>query len=157
MTHRIIKAESLGNFVISVVFQNGIKKRYDIKQLMGDFPQFMCLENDMLLKMVKVDVGGYGVSWNDDLDISAEELWENGMDIGVLEKVDVSHRIGCYISRIRKEVGMTQKELVEKTGIYQADISKIERGLANPSIETLQRIADGLGAELKIEFQIRKG
>ena len=156
MTHRIIRVESLENFVISIVFQNGVKKLYDVKQLFDKFPQFLSLGNVILFKKVKVDVGGYGVSWNDDLDISAEELWENGITTEVLEKVEISQRIGYYISQARKEVRMTQKELAEKTSIYQADISKIERGLANPSIETLQRIADGLGAELKIEFQIRK-
>lgn len=43
-------------------------------------------------------------------------------------------------------------ELSENTGIYQADISKIERGMANPSLLTLKRLADGLGMQLNIEF-----
>lgn len=30
---------------------------------------------------VKVDAGGYGVSWNDDIDLSCNELWENGTPI----------------------------------------------------------------------------
>ena len=47
---------------------------------------------------------------------------------------------------------MTQKQLSETTGIYQGDISKIERGLSNPSVITLKRLAEGLGAELNIEF-----
>lgn len=50
------------------------------------------------------------------------------------------------------EVGMTQKQLSETTGFYQGDISKIERGLSNPSVITLKRLAEGLGAELNIEF-----
>lgn len=48
--------------------------------------------------------------------------------------------------------GMTQKQLSEVTGIAQADISKLENGNANPSIKTLQRIAEGLGMSMKIEF-----
>lgn len=47
---------------------------------------------------------------------------------------------------------MTQKQLSESTGIYQADISKIERGLANPSLSTLQRLTDEMEVELKVEF-----
>ena len=47
---------------------------------------------------------------------------------------------------------MTQKQLSDIVGIYQADISKIERGLANPSISTLQRLAEGLGMQLQIKF-----
>ena len=52
----------------------------------------------------------------------------------------------------RKESGLTQKELAARTGIAQADISKLERGNANPSLRTLQRLAAGMGRRLKIEF-----
>ena len=47
---------------------------------------------------------------------------------------------------------LTQKELAEKTGINQADISKLENGTRNPSINLLKRLAEGMGMSLKIEF-----
>lgn len=53
----------------------------------------------------------------------------------------------------RKESGLTQKQLSGRTGIAQADISKLESGNANPSIKTLQRLAAGMGMRVKIEFQ----
>ena len=53
----------------------------------------------------------------------------------------------------RKASGLTQKELSERTGIAQSDISKLENGSANPSIRTLQRLAAGMGMTMKIEFQ----
>ena len=52
----------------------------------------------------------------------------------------------------RKSVGMTQKELAERTGIAQGDISKLETGSANPSLKTLQRLAERMGMRLKLEF-----
>ena len=52
----------------------------------------------------------------------------------------------------RKSAGITHKELSERTGIAQGDISKLENGSANPSLRTLQRLADGLGMKLKLEF-----
>ncbi len=52
----------------------------------------------------------------------------------------------------RRESGMTQKELSERTGIAQGDISKLENGNANPSLRTLQRLAEGMGMKLKVEF-----
>ncbi len=52
----------------------------------------------------------------------------------------------------RKETGLTQKELSERTGIAQGDISKLENGNANPSLRTLQRLAEGMGMQLKVEF-----
>lgn len=47
---------------------------------------------------------------------------------------------------------LTQKELAERTGINQADISKIENGTRNPSLKMLKRLAAGMGMALKIEF-----
>lgn len=52
----------------------------------------------------------------------------------------------------RTSEGMSQKELSEKTGINQADISKIENGTRNPSLSMLKRLADGLGMTLRLEF-----
>lgn len=52
----------------------------------------------------------------------------------------------------RNSLNLTQKELAERTGINQADISKIENGTRNPSLNLLKRLADGMGMVLKIEF-----
>lgn len=53
----------------------------------------------------------------------------------------------------RRQSGLTQKQLSERTGIAQADISKLESGNGNPSVKTLQRLAAGMGMRVKIEFQ----
>ncbi len=52
----------------------------------------------------------------------------------------------------RKEQNLTQKELSARTGITQADISRIEKGTRNPSLEMMKRLAKGLGMQLKVEF-----
>ena len=52
----------------------------------------------------------------------------------------------------RTSKNLTQKELAERTGINQADISKLENGTRNPSVNLLKRLADGMGMALRIEF-----
>ena len=52
----------------------------------------------------------------------------------------------------RKERNMTQKKLAEKTGITQADISRIENGTRNPSLDMIKRLAKGMGMRLKLEL-----
>jgi predicted transcriptional regulator len=52
----------------------------------------------------------------------------------------------------RTSQNLTQKELAERTGINQADISKLENGTRNPSVNLLKRLAEGMGMALKIEF-----
>lgn len=56
------------------------------------------------------------------------------------------------IVNARNSQNLTQKELAERTGINQADISKLENGTRNPSINLLKRLAEGMGMVLKIEF-----
>ena len=52
----------------------------------------------------------------------------------------------------RKKSHLTQKELAQKTGINQADISKLENGNTNPTLSLLQRLAEGMDMQLRLEF-----
>lgn len=152
--YRIKSVKPLDSFVISVIFQNGVEKTYDMKRLFHVFPQFTVFETITgLFEQVKVDTGGYGISWNDELDLDAEEIWEEGIDTGIRHELTIYEAIATNLVEAREQKGMTQKELSEATKIYQADISKIERSLSNPSVSTLQRLADGLGMKLIIKFE----
>ena len=155
MTHKIKSVTPLENSIILAVFQNGIEKTYDMRNLYPIFPQFEVFEKDKeLFKRVQVDAGGHGISWNDNLDLDAEDIWEDGIETGNNHEIDIVDALAENLVKARDIVGMTQKKLSESTGIYQADISKIERGLANPSLSTLKRLAEGMGLKLKIEFDV---
>lgn len=52
----------------------------------------------------------------------------------------------------RVSQNLTQKELSERTGIAQTEISKLENGTRNPSIKLLQRLADGMDMVLNVTF-----
>ena len=155
MTHKIKSVKPLENSIILAVFQNGIEKTYDMRNLYPVFPQFEIFEKDKaLFNQVQIDIGGYGIFWNDDLDLDAEDIWEDGIETGNKYEIDVVAALAENLAKARDIVGMTQKQLAESTGIYQADISKIERGLANPSLSTLKRLAEGMVLKLKIEFDV---
>ena len=51
---------------------------------------------------------------------------------------------------------LTQQQLAERTGVKQADISKLENGMRNPSLKLLQRLAEGMDMVLRIEFVPKK-
>ena len=68
------------------------------------------------------------------------------------EALQPEYEIKRAMIQARMNSGMTQKQLAEKTGIAQADISKLENGNANPSLRTLQRLASGMGMQVKLEF-----
>ena len=85
-------------------------------------------------------------------DFLQEQLWDPEFR-KEYEALQPEHAIIQAIIDARQQSGMTQKELAEKTGIAQGDISKLERGNANPSIRTLQRLAAGMGMTIKLGFQ----
>ena len=68
------------------------------------------------------------------------------------EQLEPEFAIIQAIIDARKSAGITQKELSQKSGIAQGDISKLENGTRNPSVNLLKRLADGMGMVLKIEF-----
>lgn len=69
---------------------------------------------------------------------------------------DVYSEISGQISLIRKNAKITQKELAEKCGLTQSNISNIEKGISKPTIDSLKKIADSLGRRLRIEFEERE-
>ena len=68
------------------------------------------------------------------------------------EKLRPEYEAIRAVIRARLESRMTQKELAEKTGIRQSNISRIENGTSSPTVDTLARLAAGMGKVLKIEF-----
>lgn len=77
--HKIKSVRCLPDFKLLVRFEENIYKVYSIKKLCEANSTFTMLLNDPdLFNYVNVDIGGYGVFWNDDLDISCNELWNNG-------------------------------------------------------------------------------
>ncbi|MGD9733953.1 MAG: DUF2442 domain-containing protein [Desulfamplus sp.] len=76
---KIKKVKPLDDMMLLVEFENGITKKYDVKQLIPQFPIYKQLRNKHLFDTVYVDCGGYAVSWNAEIDISEYELWEGGI------------------------------------------------------------------------------
>jgi len=68
------------------------------------------------------------------------------------EALEPEYEIISSLIDARKANNVTQNQLSEATGIAQYDISKIENGSANPTLKLLQRLAEGLNMNLKVEF-----
>ena len=63
-----------------VTFVNGVRKVYDCQRVIN-LERFQLLKNEAFFKAVVVDSGGYGVSWDDETDLSEYELWNNGVQV----------------------------------------------------------------------------
>ncbi len=76
---KIQSVRPLANKRLLVTFANGVEKIYDCNPLLQR-EIFHLLKNETFFKSARVDIGGYGISWNDDVDLSEYELWVNGKD-----------------------------------------------------------------------------
>lgn len=82
MFHKVKEVTALSNFRLCVQFAEGITKIYDVKPLFSKLAAFKNLEDNVdLFNSVEVDIGGYGIVWNDELDLSCDELYANGLKI----------------------------------------------------------------------------
>lgn len=77
MYPKIINVATKEGLVLIVDFENDITKKIKVLD-MWDEEGFNMLKNEFFLKTVKVDAGGYGISWNDEIDMSEYELWVKG-------------------------------------------------------------------------------
>ena len=79
MFHKINSVKPLSDMVLHVEFTDGSIKHYDVKPLMDMWEVFKDLKENNLFNLVSVDTGGYGILWNDYIDLACNELWENGI------------------------------------------------------------------------------
>ena len=132
-------------------FLDGVVKRYNILSLAKKFPALYALKDRKLFEQGKL-LGWGGVVWNDELDVSSETVYEDGKDV-TKEYDDIDSVVLGYKIKVKRTIRlMTQEELARKIGIDQSDLSKIEKGTANPSLKTLSRIAKGLDSKLTFEI-----
>ena len=150
MFHKAVDVEFKEGTVLEVTFLNGKVKRFDMAMLFEKYPQLKALKNRELFESGKL-LGSYGIVWNDELDIETETIYEEGVTVNT--KAEEYLMAGNEVMKARLRKGLTQNDLARLTGIGQSDISKIERGSGNVSINTLRRIAKALNSKLKITIE----
>lgn len=110
MFHKIKNVSALPEYRLSVQFSEGVTKIYDVKPLFEKLPVFVSLKDNVQeFANVTVDVGGYGIVWNDELDLSCDELWENGVKVdtpfdGLMAFSDATELWGLNESTLRKAI-----------------------------------------------------
>ena len=110
MFHKVKNVSPLPEFKLSVQFSEGVTKIYDVSQLFEKIAVFKHFEeHPEEFGCVAVDVGGYGIVWNDDLDLSCDELWEHGVQVetpfdGLMAFSDATELWGLNESTLRKAI-----------------------------------------------------
>ncbi len=110
MFHKIKSVQPMNEYRLSIQFSEGVVKVYSLKSVIGEIEEFKALiDVPDLFAQVVVDPGGYGISWNDDLDLSCDELWANGETIetpfdGLIAFGDATELWNLNESTLRKAI-----------------------------------------------------
>lgn len=80
MVPRVRQVQACDDYVLHITFDNGVTKLYDLKPKLNE-KNFSFLRDRGFFKSVQVDGGGFGISWNDEVDLSENELWTKGKEL----------------------------------------------------------------------------
>lgn len=148
MRYTFHKVKSIGiidNHTLIAQFEDGICKTYGMEQLYDRFPSFRELvADDTLFSKVHVEGSGFGIVWNDEYDLSCNELWENGKHIptpfdGLMALSDATElwelnestlrkaisygklKIGSDVCNYGKQWVVTRKAMIREYGLPVSD------------------------------------
>lgn len=152
MFHKITSLATLPDYILLVGFANGEFKQFDLKTLIDKYPPFATLKDvDGLYEQAKIDAGGYGIVWNDDLDISAEGIYEKGVACAAPDDVEKYRQsLLSALTKARQDAGLSQKQLEILSGVAQPCIARTEKGATDPKLSTLLKMLEPLGLTLSI-------
>ena len=147
---RALKVEFLEDVTLQMTFQDGKVIRYDMSQMFEKYPQLEELRrNRKLFESGHLDLTGFAVIWNDELDFDVTSIYDDSEVVGCVETT-LNQQIGFLLAKTRDEMNITQTELSKKSHIDQGDISKIERGIGNPTIAKISKLFRALGRSISL-------
>lgn len=152
MHHRAIDLQFLEDVTLEMTFQDGKVIRYDMSKMFDKYPQLDELRrNRKLFLSGHLDLTGFAVIWNDELDFDATSIYDDGEVVGQIE-TPLSLQIGFLLAKTRDEMSITQTQLSKKTKIDQGDISRIERGIGNPTLSKIYKLFKALGKNVSLKI-----
>ena len=132
-------------------FKNGEIKIFNMEQVFEKYPEFEVLKEGNEFFKAHADLGGLCVTFNDDLDLSEETLYNLGRKFDQdKENKILQKRIYELCKRCRKEKKVTQKEVADYTKIPQSGIARIEAGKSDIHVSTLIAYLRSMGLHLAI-------
>ena len=134
---------------IELTFQDGKIIRFDLSSLFDKISSLKELQNRELFLSGYLDKGGYGIIWNDEVDIDTMTIYEDGKVVGYAPTT-LNQKIGILLMKTREEKGITQMQLAKLSHIDQGDISKLEKGIGNPTLAKINKLFDALGKSIDV-------
>lgn len=155
MVSKILNIKPNEDNTVDVTFFDGQVKRVDVAEIsrsrkIGE----VVAEND-LFNTAEIDNQRANIVWANGAKLDADLIMSEGTLIEVVRIDDIAASFADRLFKYREMISMTQKELSELTGVSQADISKIERGMSNVSMSTMTRLMDGVGKKVDFSYSTK--
>ena len=117
MFHRIKEVKPIRKYILQVLFVDGTEKIYDMEPIFSELEIFNSIRiTTGLFEQVKVDTGGYGISWNEDIVLSCDELWDNGNKLVIFDDI-YCRDTGASLSYLHNPNTLPKKECIRSPGI----------------------------------------
>ena len=153
MDYTATELRFLNGTSIELTFLDGKIIQFDVSKLFDRYPQFKKLQNDRSL-FVKGKLWPLGevIYWDDEIELDTIWVYQEGTVIGYNEP-SLKQKIALLLSKTREDSKLTQTQLSKLSGIDQGDISRIERGLGNPTLHKIEKLFNSLGKSLEINVK----
>lgn len=153
MFNKITSLQTQKDYILVVGFADNTVKAFDLKPYINKYEPFKQLLNQPgLYESAKIDIGGYGIVWNDDLDVSSDGVYEKGVDFLIdSNNENLKNQLIKDYVEIRKNNKLSQKQLEFMTGIPQSSIARLESSKLDPKLSTMSKLLKALGYKLSIE------
>ena len=153
MYKEMVKLYKLEHPYIMVLFSDGVTKKYDVTKYAPQYPNYKKLENVKFFNKGKL-IDPVFIYYSDEVDLDSNTIYYDGETVPSEENA-YQILLGYELRQARLSKHLSQEQLSKITGIKQGDISKLEKGLMNPSMKTIKRITDACGKKLKISITPR--
>ena len=148
MFKKIAAVQPFSGSELVVWFADGEARLFDIKRLLENNNEYASLENEEIFKTAKLAAEGYGVSWDNDLDLGCKEIYDISERINVVDLEAV--RVISEVVKSRHNGGLSQAKLASAAGVKQPVVARLETGVNSPRLDTLLKILTPLGKTLKV-------
>lgn len=135
----------MDDYILLAGFSDGEWRKFDLKPLMEKYPPFQQLKDETLYKQARIDIGGFGIVWSDEVDLSAEGVYIGGEKVKREDGLAAKKRFAKVLGDARRKSGLSQNDLARLSGVSQSTITRIENGDMDPSVSTVEKLLSPLG------------
>lgn len=146
--NQIVKIYLKDNHLLQALCSDGLFREININDLIDSYTMYEPLKDKNLFNKAKLKAN-FIIEWNYDIDLFGDYIFKKGKIIKNIESPTIP-LIGFKIKQARLAKEMSQKKLAKLSGIEQSEISRLEKGLINPSIEYLEKITNILGLKINL-------